>query len=100
MGYNKHEPVWVLDATDEEDGVLVKSDSMTKRRGRKPGKASQEPPNTETLQGRIKARRLALVLTQKVLGERVGVSAGCIAHWELGMVQPSQAVRRTRLRSS
>ena len=46
-----------------------------------------EPPRT--LGEHIKARRLALLLTQKDLARRLGVSSFTVLNWERGKTAPS-----------
>jgi transcriptional regulator with XRE-family HTH domain len=48
----------------------------------------------EGLQERLKAIRKTMRLTQQQFAQRIGVSRDVVASWEIGRVQPSEAMLR------
>jgi HTH-type transcriptional regulator / antitoxin PezA len=46
------------------------------------------------VQKRLKMIRKAMNLTQRQFAERIGVSRDVVASWEIGRVQPSEAILR------
>jgi transcriptional regulator with XRE-family HTH domain len=48
----------------------------------------------EGLQERLKTIRKTMKLTQQQFAERIGVSRDVVASWEIGRVQPSEAMLR------
>jgi DNA-binding transcriptional regulator YiaG len=48
----------------------------------------------DSVQERLKAIRKQMSLTQREFAELIGVSRDVVASWEIGRVQPSEAVQR------
>ncbi|MBU1700199.1 MAG: transcriptional regulator [Candidatus Eisenbacteria bacterium] len=56
-----------------------------------------EPPEGAPLGDRLRARRLALGLTQAEAEAQIGVSQDTLSRWELGRIQPQgEKIRQTR----
>ncbi len=63
---------------------------MSKKMGKKMGRPISQPPLTgDETRDRIITLRLALGLSQRQLGEKIGVTESAVRSWESGSRRPS-----------